>query len=84
MTAAGRTSALGYGAADGARQKFTLKERDNETGLDFFETRYYSNLQGRFTSVDPENYQAMRDPGDPQSWNAYAYVKQQPARPSRP
>jgi RHS repeat-associated protein len=36
--------------------------------------RYYSNIQGRFTSVDPENYQAMLDPSDPQSWNAYSYV----------
>jgi uncharacterized protein RhaS with RHS repeats len=33
----------------------TLKERDNETGLDFFESRYYASLQGRFTSVDPYN-----------------------------
>jgi hypothetical protein len=29
-----RTSALGYDAANGVRQKFTSKERDNETGLD--------------------------------------------------
>src|SRR6266566_7128624 len=30
-----RTTALGYGAADPTRQKFTSKERDNETGLDY-------------------------------------------------
>jgi RHS repeat-associated protein len=34
------------------RQKFTLKERDNETGLDYFLARYYSSTQGRFTSPD--------------------------------
>ena len=36
--------------ADGTAQKFTGKERDNESGLDFFEARYYSGAQGRFTS----------------------------------
>jgi len=30
----GRTAGMGFGAADGQRQKFTSKERDNETGLD--------------------------------------------------
>jgi RHS repeat-associated protein len=34
------------------RQKFTLKERDNETNLDYFLARYYSSTQGRFTSPD--------------------------------
>jgi RHS repeat-associated protein len=34
------------------RQKFTSKERDNETGLDYFLSRYYSSTQGRFTSPD--------------------------------
>ena len=34
------------------RQKFTSKERDNETGLDYFLARYYSSTQGRFTSPD--------------------------------
>jgi hypothetical protein len=33
----------------------TSKERDNETGLDFFEARYFGNLQGRFTRPDPYN-----------------------------
>ncbi len=60
------------------QQKFTLKERDNETGLDYFEARYYASTQGRFTSVDPENYQAMLDPTDPQSWNGYSYVNNNP------
>lgn len=43
----GRTVALGY-AGDGVRQQFTLKERDIETGLDYF----LSSTQGRFTSPD--------------------------------
>ncbi len=54
----------------------TLKERDNETGLDYFVARYYSNAQGRFTSVDPEN--AGADVSDPQSWNGYVYTRNAP------
>ncbi len=42
-----------YGAADGVRQKFTSKERDNETGLDYFLARYYGSTAGRFMSIDP-------------------------------
>jgi RHS repeat-associated protein len=48
----GRTSAQGYGVSDGVRQQFTGKERDAETGLDYFGARYYSSAQGRFTSPD--------------------------------
>jgi RHS repeat-associated protein len=48
-----RTGIPGYGANANVRQKFTSKERDNETGLDYFLARYYSSTQGRFSSVDP-------------------------------
>ena len=48
----GRTTGQGYGTYDGVRQQFTGKERDNETGLDYFGARYYSSVQGRFTSPD--------------------------------
>ena len=33
--------------------KFTGKERDPETGLDYFGTRYYGSKVGRFTTIDP-------------------------------
>jgi len=82
-----RTTEQGYAAnpqADGQRRQFTSKERDNETGLDFFEARYFSSVQGRFTSVDPENYQAFNDLTDPQSWNAYSYVNNNPLRRTDP
>jgi RHS repeat-associated protein len=49
----GRTAAMGYSGGDGVRQQFTQKERDVETGLDYFLARYYSSAQGRFTSPDP-------------------------------
>src|SRR5208283_5541827 len=41
-----------YGAADDVNQKFTGKERDVETGLDYFGARYLSSAQGRFTIPD--------------------------------
>ena len=47
----GRPTAQGY-VWDNVRQKFTSKERDIETNLDYFLARYYSSTQGRFTSPD--------------------------------
>ena len=49
----GRTTNQGYSQPDSVRQKFTQKERDNETGLDYFGARYFASTQGRFTSPDP-------------------------------
>src|SRR5579875_2557570 len=45
-------------------------------GLDFFTARYYGSALGRFISPDPAN--AGADATDPQSWNAYAYVRNNP------
>lgn len=66
----------GYSSADNVRHKFTVYEHDNETNLDYAQARYYANLQGRFTSIDPLN--ASAEPIDPQSWNRYSYVINQP------
>jgi RHS repeat-associated protein len=68
----GRTTAQGYSSSDGIRQHFISKERDTETGLDYFGARYFSSTQGRFTGVDPvgaTKYHLL----DPQLWNAYSY-----------
>ncbi len=54
----GRTTALRYqdgSAADGQRVRFTGKERDAETGLDYVGARYMSSAQGRFIRPDPNN-----------------------------
>jgi RHS repeat-associated protein len=59
------------------RQKFTGKERDAETGLDYFGARYFSGVQGRFTSPDPV-LNAERTITNPQRWNRYAYVINNP------
>ena len=56
--------------------QFTSKERDTETGLDYFGARYYSGAQGRFTSPDPENASASLF--NPQAWNAYSYALNNP------
>jgi RHS repeat-associated protein len=72
-----RSAALGYGA-DSTRQKFDGYERDAETGLDFAQARYFSSVQGRFTSPDipfADQYEY-----DPQSWNLYAFVINNPLK----
>jgi RHS repeat-associated protein len=63
---------------EGIRSRSSGKERDNETGLDYFGARYYSAAQGRFTSPDP-----LLGSGrtyDPQTWNRYSYVRNNPLR----
>jgi len=78
-TVGGRSSVAGYSAADSTRQKFTQKERDNESGLDYFGARYYSSAQGRFTSVDPITMKRARLI-DPQRLNLYVYGRSNPLK----
>ncbi|HEV7747809.1 MAG TPA: discoidin domain-containing protein [Pyrinomonadaceae bacterium] len=88
-----RSAVPGYGAADGVRQRFTSKERDNETNLDYFLARYYSSTLGRFASVDPQNIildkNRVRDADErerllqsyliqPQNWDRYTYTRNNP------
>jgi len=58
--------------------KFTGKERDPESALDYFGARYYSNPIGRFLSCDPSRA-GVRSP-DPQTWNQYSYALNNPLR----
>lgn len=62
--------------------KFTSKERDSETGLDYFGARYMSSAQGRFTSPDVPLLDQRED--DPQSWNLYSYGRNNPLRYTDP
>jgi RHS repeat-associated protein len=73
----GRTTGMGFSVTDGLRQKFTQKERDIETGLDYFGARYYGSMQGRFTGVDPI-YVTLERLIDPQRLNLYSYVRNNP------
>jgi len=74
--AGGRTAAQGYATGDGLRQQFTQKERDIETGLDYFSSRYYQSTQGRFTSADSFSGRIT----NPQTLNLYSYVKNSPLK----
>ncbi len=65
-----------WGSTTDTEQKFTGQVRDQESGMDFFNARYFAMPLGRFTSPDPGN--AGADPSDPQSWNAYSYVRNGP------
>jgi RHS repeat-associated protein len=67
------------GSGAGQSRKFTGKERDSETGLDYFGARYYGSKTGRFTTVDPV-YTLQESLVDPQRWNRYAYGRANPLR----
>jgi len=67
------------GVGAGQPRKFTGKERDAETGLDYFGARYYGSKIGRFTTVDPV-YTWKENLADPQRWNRYAYSLNNPLR----
>jgi RHS repeat-associated protein len=78
------TTALGFRAAlhlERIRSRYTGKERDTESGNDYFMARYYSSAMGRFMSPDwsakvaPVPYAKL---DDPQSLNLYAYVRNNP------
>lgn len=83
-TTSTRTTAQGYPTApatsqqnDDLRNQFTSKERDTETGLDYFGARYYGSVQGRFASPDPLVLSRKRQL-NPQLWNSYSYVGNNP------
>ena len=66
---------------DSNHYKFTGKERDGETGLDYFGARYYSNGLGRFITPDwaaKATAVPYAEFADPQSLNLYSYVRNIP------
>jgi RHS repeat-associated protein len=56
--------------------KFSGKERDGESGLDYFGARYFDKTQYRFISVDPRMRSGL--PEDSQSLNLYSYCGNNP------
>jgi RHS repeat-associated protein len=68
-------------AADATEHHFTGKERDAESGNDYFGARYYASSMGRFMSPD---WSAKEEPvpyaklDNPQTLNLYAYVGNNP------
>ena len=63
------------------RSRCTGKERDSESGLDNFGFRYYGSPLGRFMSADDGTDQVA---DNPQSWNLYSYVRNNPLRYTDP
>ena len=60
---------------------FTGKERDTESGNDYFGARYYGSSMGRFTSPDSDvlpDTVPYADFSNPQSLNLYAYGANSP------
>jgi RHS repeat-associated protein len=63
--------------------RFTGKERDSESGNDYFGARYYASTMGRFLSPD---WSAKAEPvpyaklDNPQSLNLYTYALNNPLR----
>jgi RHS repeat-associated protein len=79
-----------------SRSRSTGKERDSETGLDYFGARYYGSNMGRFLSPDPlpwihwqhgnkkdqNNFAAYI--ANPQNLNLYPYVLNNPLNKTDP
>jgi RHS repeat-associated protein len=59
--------------------RYTGKERDSESGNDYFGARYYASSMGRFLSPDPSGLM-YADPTNPQSLNLYSYAWNNPLR----
>ncbi len=76
--------------------KFTGKERDTESGLDNFGARYHGSSLGRFMTPDPLPWLAWQNGSDraqrrfqayinnPQNFNMYAYVRNNPTNLTDP
>jgi RHS repeat-associated protein len=72
---AGRNGNFGY--SSGVTQGFTGQESDGGTAsLDFFQARHLSGVLGRFVQPDPGHAGAKI--ANPQSWNGYGYVANNP------
>jgi RHS repeat-associated protein len=67
-----------YSGGNPTHYKFTGKERDSESGLDNFDVRYFGSSLGRFMSPDPLG--PGQHPENPQSWNLYSYVLNNPLK----
>ncbi len=72
-------SVASNGAADATEHHFTGKERDAESGNDYFGARYYASSMGRWLSSDPSQL-VFANLTNPQALNLYAYVMNNPLR----
>lgn len=68
--------AAGVGGTDATEHHYTGKERDTESGNDYFGDRYFASTMGRFLSPDPGPWKL----DDPQYFNMYSYALNNPLR----
>jgi RHS repeat-associated protein len=71
-----RTAAQGYSAADNVHQRYADTRLDEATGLDHTLWRKLETRSGRWTTPDP--YGLSMEGTDPQSFNRYGYVRNDP------
>jgi RHS repeat-associated protein len=64
------------------RKKFGAYIRDEFSGLDYAEQRYYSSALGRFITPDP--FEGSVRLGNPETWNRFAYVENDPINSTDP
>ena len=69
-----------YSANTTTKFIFTSYERDSESGNDYAMGRFYLVALGRYCTADP----VSGSPGDPQSWNRYVYVRDNPINMTDP
>jgi RHS repeat-associated protein len=65
----------GYDALN-VRQDYTGYQKDDESGLEYAQARYFNAQHGRFTSPDP--LMASASIRNPQTFNRYSYVTNSP------
>ena len=63
-------------ATPGNVDKFGTYHRDQTTGLDYADQRYFAGLSGRFLTADGSGSNEALD--TPASWKSFAYVEQDP------
>lgn len=72
-----------YATSGTADASFTGQNSDSVSSLYDFTFRENSQSQGRWLSPDPSGMMAV-NPSNPQSWNRYAYVANNPMRSTDP
>jgi RHS repeat-associated protein len=70
----------GVGAPDATEHHFTGKERDTESGNDYFGARYYASSMGRWISPDQLNLTDARILNPANTLNKYAYGANNPLK----
>ncbi|MEJ0091347.1 MAG: toxin TcdB middle/N-terminal domain-containing protein [Limisphaerales bacterium] len=76
----GRTQTASPQAGFKVSRQFTGQIKDDETGLYYYNARYYDPELGRFIQADT----IIPDTGNPQSYNRYSYVMNNPLRYNDP